>query len=487
VVHVRNDIPEQDGPPERAVLERDGDVFAGNLVVIDHGSGEYTLTCHLLPGSVEVQVGEQVEAGQVLGRVGEQGILHFNLMNKAEWLEADGLPALFTDFERLLPAGEPRAVDQGNPVTGWMVRSTESSRTASDDAYFPPPGEWARRAPETRGLDAELLSGAIAYAERQKTRSSRDLREVMSERIADEGYGGIIGPMKRRGGFNGLVIRNGFIVAEFGDTARIEMVFSATKSFLAIVVGLAVDRGLIERVSDPVGKYVNDGLFSSPRNASVTWEHLLHMTSEWEGELWGKPYTVEIPPGHELQEPGSIWIHNDVRVNLLALSLLRLWEEPIPAVLKDHVMDPIGASNEWSWRGYKNSRVSLNGPSVESVSGGGHWGGGLFISARDLGRVGLLLLRKGRWEDRQILSPQWIEATLTPSGERPTYGYLTWLNTNGELWPHARHSSFAFRGFGSNVVWVDPEHDLVPVLRWFQWEQLDGIIERLTAAVRTDR
>ena len=78
--------------PPREHLEEDGDVFAGNLVTIDHGNGEYTLTCHLLPGSVTVAVGDQVTAGQVIGKVGKAGLVHFNMMNDGEWLEAHGVP-----------------------------------------------------------------------------------------------------------------------------------------------------------------------------------------------------------------------------------------------------------------------------------------------------------------------------------------------------------------------------------------------------------
>jgi hypothetical protein len=124
VVHVRNDIDDYGGQPPREVLEKDGDVFSGNLVVLDHGNQEFTLTCHLQKGSVEVKVGEQVQAGQVLGHVGEQGILHLNLMDGGDWLKARGLPGMVTDFERVLPVGPPQRIAQGNPVTGWMVRST---------------------------------------------------------------------------------------------------------------------------------------------------------------------------------------------------------------------------------------------------------------------------------------------------------------------------------------------------------------------------
>ena len=86
-----------------------------------------------------------------------------------------------------------------------------------------------------------------------------------------------------------------------------------------------------------------------------------------------------------------------MRVNRLALSLLRVWNNPLPVVLKEEIMDPIGASDTWVWHGYRNSYVQLNGRAVQSVSGGSHWGGGLWASTRDHARFGYLFLRNGNW------------------------------------------------------------------------------------------
>ena len=132
VVEMRNDIPEYGigETPPREVLEKDGDVFAGNLVSLDHGNGEYSLTCHMQPGSVTVKVGDKVKAGQLLGRVGNSGVaqiphVHFNLMNRGTWLEAKGVPSLFGDFERIRTGGPPLRIDLGNPMSGWVVRPIE--------------------------------------------------------------------------------------------------------------------------------------------------------------------------------------------------------------------------------------------------------------------------------------------------------------------------------------------------------------------------
>jgi hypothetical protein len=132
VVDMRNDIEEYgigETPPED-ILMRDGDVWAGNLVTLDHGNGEYSFTTHMKPGSIPVKVGDRVVAGQQIGLVGNSGVaqvphIHFNLMNGPKWLEAKGIPSLFDDFERLRTGGAPLELERGNPMTGWIVRPLE--------------------------------------------------------------------------------------------------------------------------------------------------------------------------------------------------------------------------------------------------------------------------------------------------------------------------------------------------------------------------
>src|SRR5262249_48469508 len=143
--------------------------------------------------------------------------------------------------------------------------------------------------------------------------------------------------------------------------------------------------------------------------------------------------------GHKLQDPGAFWNYNDVRVNRLSLCLLRLWKKPLPEVLKREIMDPIGASATWQWNGYRNSTVDIEGRKLLSVSGGGHWGGGLFISSRDMARFGYLFLRRGKWKNKQLISQKWIELSMTPCAIRDDYGFLWWL----DKLPGEPHSAFA--------------------------------------------
>jgi CubicO group peptidase (beta-lactamase class C family) len=181
---------------------------------------------------------------------------------------------------------------------------------------------------------------------------------------------------------------------------------------------------------------------------------------------------------------GTAYEYNDVRVNLLALAALQVWRRPLPAVLRDEVMDPIGASRTWRWHGYENSWVNVDGVMVQSVSGGGHWGGGMWLSAFDQARFGYLTLRRGRWGDRRLLSEKWIAMSLTPTPAEPGYGFMNFfLNTGRRLVAAAPESSFAHLGAGTNAVCVGAEAELVVVARWIERDALAGLVERLRAAL----
>jgi CubicO group peptidase (beta-lactamase class C family) len=357
--------------------------------------------------------------------------------------------------------------------------------------YYPEPGDkWQRKAPAEVGMDAALLDRAIEYAKSRETRRPRDYSDQV------EIFGRPLGPLPRsRGGTNGIVIRHGYIVAEFGDTSAVEPTYSVAKSFVSTVLGLAIDRGLIKDVNDPVRMYVKDAKdngYDSPHNAKVTWHHHARQTSEWEGEMFGKPHTFlgveEFGRGkrepRELKDPGSFYEYNDVRINRFSLSLLRVWKKPLPLVLKDEVMDRIGASSTWQYHPYANSEVEVAGKKMWSVSGGTRWGGGLWINTRDEARFGYLFLRRGKWGDRQIISERWVKMATTPGEHGPDYGYLWWLNTQRKQWPDAPASSFAAVGFGSNTIWVDPDHDLVVVWRWHNDRGANEFYKRILASIQ---
>ena len=357
---------------------------------------------------------------------------------------------------------------------------------AQNAPYYPPAGSWAKKAPAELGMDAGLLAEAVTFAESRE--STREMDFSDQERI----FGTLLGSVPtRRAKTNGLVVYKGYVVAEFGDTTWVDPTYSVAKSMLSSVAAIAARDGRITNLDEPVGAIVKDGGYDSPRNAQVTWKMHLQQETEWEGTLWGKKDDFvgkeafgegERKP-RELQRPGTFYQYNDVRINRLALSLLRTFKKPVPEVFRDEIMDPIGASNAWKWVPYHNSYVDIDGRRMASVSGGTRWGGGVWIHSWDMARFGYLWLRGGKWGDRQILPPAYVKAATTASAHGPDYGYLWWLNTQGKNYPGLPASAYGARGAGSNTITILPEQDLVVVWRWHAGNEAD-FVQRVVAAIK---
>ena len=365
----------------------------------------------------------------------------------------------------------------------------------TDGRYWPSRFDWQHKRPAEVGMDPELVAAAVQIAIENETKGPRDMDKFLEQSFAREPNHARIGPVFDRGPACGVIVHRGYLVAEWGECARPDMCNSITKTFLSTVVGLAWQQGLIADVNDRVRGYMPAGvdLFESEHNQSITWDHLLRQTSDWQGTLWGKADWEDRPEGNDpakwperkLWAPGSRYKYNDTRVNVLALAALQVWRRPLPEVLRERIMDPIGASSTWRWHGYDTSWIELDGSRMQSVSGGGHWGGGMFVNAYDLARFGLLFLRDGKWNDRYLIRPQWSAMARTPGAHNPTYGYANWfLNTDRKPLPAAPATAVRFVGNGANIVYIDQENDLVAVVRWIRNDEaLNEFLGKLIAAV----
>jgi CubicO group peptidase (beta-lactamase class C family) len=395
-----------------------------------------------------------------------------------------------------------------------LIPFQAAAQPKQKSAVYYPDAAWQRKAPAESGINPQLLKAAIDHATASETTNPRDLTLNHYRTFGREPFGYAIGPIKDRGDQTGIVIHKGYIVAEWGEPLRVDMTHSVTKSMLSSVIGVAFDRGMIKSLDDTVREYVppiqlydpsragnkSDKLgngdlyypFETPHNRTITWNHMLRQVSDWEGTLWGKPDWADRPEKNPQEwltrprnKPGTVYKYNDVRVNALALAALNVWRRPLPQVLKENIMDPIGASNTWRWFGYENSWIVLDGQPVQSSTGGGHWGGGMFINAYDMARFGYLTLHRGRWKDRQLISERWVEWALTPTPAQPGYGFMNWYNNRDrKLLPSAPASAFMHIGNGTNAIYVDPENDIVAVLRWIDRPAIDEVVKRLIAAVR---
>ncbi|MES2148677.1 MAG: serine hydrolase [Pseudomonadota bacterium] len=352
--------------------------------------------------------------------------------------------------------------------------------------YFPPQGSWAHKAPAELGMDPAMLAAAVEFAKTHETERALDFSDQQRT------FGTLLGSMPtRRAHTNGVVVYKGFVVAEFGDTGAVDPSYSVAKSMLSSVAGLAVREGRIASVDDAVGKLVRDGGYEGAHNGAISWKQHLQQESEWQGNMWGKnsdfigaeAFGAGERKPRTVQAPGSYYEYNDVRINRLSLSLLRVFNRGLPEVFQDEVMGVIGASPSWKWVPYHNSYVELGGKPVASVSGGTRWGGGMWIDSYDMARFGYLWLRGGSWNGRQVLPAPYVKAALTPSANGPDYGYLWWLNTKGKNLPGLPASAYAALGAGNNTITVSPEHDLVIVWRWHAGNSAE-FARRVIAAIR---
>ena len=271
-------------------------------------------------------------------------------------------------------------------VTSFTI--AQKQKKVEPDVYFPE-RTWQSKNPSEVGMDETKLKEAVDFAIANEAKSPKNLelnhyqsfgiREPLSDPL---------GPLPERGSANGIIIKNGYIIATWGDIYREDICNSVTKSFLSAVVGLAYDKGLIRSIDDTVANYVAPikfynpfpqyqnplggeqlyELFNTPHNRTITWNHLLRQVSDWEGTLWGKPDWADRPDRditkwikETRNKPGSVYEYNDVRVNVLALATLNVWRKPLPEVFKENIMDPIGASPTWRWYGYDNSWILLDG------------------------------------------------------------------------------------------------------------------------------
>jgi len=367
-------------------------------------------------------------------------------------------------------------------------------------------------------MNAAGVRAAVEYALAHETGVDRDQEWSQSQSFGREPFGHGIGPFKVRSGAAGVIVRHGYIVAEWGDTKRVDMTHSVTKSFLSTTVGLAWQDGLIGSLDDTVREYMapvevpeGDGepgvdrvgfgrpdptsMFESAHNRTITWDHMLRQTSDWEGTLWGKPDWADRPDRdastwltRKRHPSGTVFEYNDTRVNMLALAATSVWRRALPEVLNERVMGPIGASPTWRWNGYDNSWITLDGRSVQSVSGGGHWGGGMFISARDQARFGLFTLRRGKWGDQQLLAEEWFDMATTPGSANGGYGFMNYfLNLpradGNKRYPSAPDEAWAHIGNGTNMVYCDPANDLVIVARWIPGGDIDGLLDLVIGSI----
>jgi CubicO group peptidase (beta-lactamase class C family) len=268
----------------------------------------------------------------------------------------------------------------------------------------------------------------------------------------------------------GLVVwQRGAVRAE-GFSSRLERegldIRSATKSITALLVGIAIDQGLIPSVDSAVVELLPEyaaQLSADPRKARMRVVDLLTMRSGLDCDDWNRD-----SPGHEdrmyrqrdwlafwastpmRDEPGERFSYCTGNVVALGRILANVSGRPASELARTHLFAPLGIT-EARWETWNRGR---------DVDTGGH----LHLHPRSLARIGRLLLDGGKVDGRVVVSERWL-ATMTAEhsevpGRQQRYGYLWWIHrTSGPDLPATR--LWMAWGNGGNYLIVMPELEAV--------------------------
>jgi len=284
--------------------------------------------------------------------------------------------------------------------------------------------QWSRATPESQGMTGKLLDTVAGYAQ-------------------------------KHGGGSGCIIRNGYLVREWGDAKHLADIKSATKgSFGITCLGLAVDRGLAGIDDLAQEHYPSIGTEKKQNSkdwlAEITLRHMATMSAGFDDKR----------PPNLYYQPGTQGLYSNDTSNMLAELLTLKFKEDLAEVIKREVTVPIGISDtDWRWR--------ENWLRAKTISGSANreFASGITITHRALARIGYLYLREGEWNGKQIISKEFIREATRPT-EIPTFVpyYGFYWGTNGlGTYPNMPEDTFWAMGLGDSFVIVCPSLDIVAV------------------------
>jgi CubicO group peptidase (beta-lactamase class C family) len=260
-----------------------------------------------------------------------------------------------------------------------------------------------------------------------------------------------------------LVLRGDELLVERhpggGSRESLHTSFSVAKSVLSTLVGIAIARGEIGSLDDPVTDYVPELLDRDPDTARITLRHLVTMSSGLAYEEQGLPWSDDARTYYDpdlralaltvevVEPPGHTWLYNNFNPLLVGLALERAVGRPVEEYAAEVLWGPMGAEADASWSA---DSEATRFPKMES---------GVNARAVDFARFGLLFAREGRAGDRQVVPASWVaEATARDTTTDPAEHYQYWWWVDPE-----REGRFSARGNKGQFVYVDPVTDVVVV------------------------
>jgi CubicO group peptidase (beta-lactamase class C family) len=250
-------------------------------------------------------------------------------------------------------------------------------------------------------------------------------------------------------------------------------VWSVTKSVTSILVGVAIDEGLLT-VDQTLAELLPDHAASmTEEEKSITLKQLLTMTAGFptDDDILNTAVEDTVPlilTYGLIEEPGAAFHYSNSSAHLVAAVLQQAIDRPILDYAREKLFDPLGIDTSPAWQGYD---LGPGGGYEESDfawptdRSGVHLGfAGLRLTAPDLVKLGELFVNQGSWRGRQIVSADWVRAStssqLTAEQEASDgpYGYLWWT---GDIEGHA---SFLASGSYYQRVWGVPARQTVVVV-----------------------
>jgi CubicO group peptidase (beta-lactamase class C family) len=316
---------------------------------------------------------------------------------------------------------------------------------------------WPTAAPESVGLDGARLCGIAARLQATNANVHAVVIVRRGKLVFEQYFPGYDEPWGMGGARH-----------DFDATTKHDM-RSASKSVVSLLVGIAIDRELIKSADEPVVKFFPD--YSALKTAgwdNITLRHLLTMSSgiQWdENRAWKDPQNDEPHLGNEADPfryvlskpiaapPDTVWNYNGGGTELLGSIIERLSGKSLDAFAREALFTPLGIS-DWEWMKYRNEHTAA--------------AAGLRLRPRDAAKIGQLVLNKGEWAGRRIVSAKWIEQSVTPRFQ--AIGYFGGLFYYGQQWWMGRTLSgdkdvtwVAAQGLGGQRIFIIPELDLVMV------------------------
>lgn len=296
-------------------------------------------------------------------------------------------------------------------------------------------------------------------------------------KIIEEEYGNTLGL---------VVYKNGTRIVEeyFNGAHANESVhtFSVVKSIMAILVGIAVDHGFLEGVEQKVIDFFPEYVFKRNQEQlrEVTIENFLTMTVpyKYKSEPWTKVCTSEDWGGKILEmiggkeQIGEHFHYSTLGIQVISNILTRVTGMSVKDFAAKYLFEPLGIKEVLQARVYDRAsqeefyKARDNRGWVADPSGNYTAGWGLSLTTDEFARIALMVLNRGVYEGKRILSETYIDRMLTEREE--SYGYLWWIyrkNTTIKIirkeYSTGKYDSYCMNGVGGSLVAIIPEIDAV--------------------------